>query len=43
MKHRGIEIEVTPPLDGHPAMAAALVDRAKSVDLAKRPSRALRT
>jgi sirohydrochlorin ferrochelatase len=45
-KHRTIEIEVTPPLDGHPAMAAALVDRAKSgdrptcVDLADQPARA---
>jgi sirohydrochlorin ferrochelatase len=26
----GLEIEVTAPLDGHPAMAAALVDRARS-------------
>lgn len=43
MTHLGIEIEVTPPLDGHPAMAAALVDRATSADLAKRLSRALRT
>jgi sirohydrochlorin ferrochelatase len=34
-KHHGIEIEVTPPLDGHPAMAAALVDLAKRVDLSK--------
>jgi len=25
----GIEIEVTPPLDGHPALLEALVDRAK--------------
>jgi sirohydrochlorin ferrochelatase len=45
-KHEGIEIEVTPPLDGHPAMAAALVDlarradRAKSVDLAEHLSQA---
>jgi sirohydrochlorin ferrochelatase len=33
--HPEIEIEVTPPLDGHPAMAAALVDRAKSADRAR--------
>jgi sirohydrochlorin ferrochelatase len=39
-KHRGIEIEVTPPLDGHPAMAAALVDRANFVDRTKRVDRA---
>jgi sirohydrochlorin ferrochelatase len=26
----GLEIEVTAPLDGHPAMAAALVDRARA-------------
>jgi sirohydrochlorin ferrochelatase len=31
-KHHEIEIEVTAPLDGHPAMAAALVDRAQTVD-----------
>jgi sirohydrochlorin ferrochelatase len=42
-RHHGIEIEVTPPLDGHPAMATALVDRARFVDLAERPSRALLT
>jgi len=36
----GIEIEVTPPLDGHPAMAAALVDRADG-SLSGRPSRAV--
>jgi sirohydrochlorin ferrochelatase len=43
-KHHGIEIEVTPPLDGHPAMAAALVDLANSADradLAEQPSRAV--
>lgn len=39
-KHHEIEIEVTPPLDGHPAMAAALVDLARSVDLSKRVDRA---
>jgi sirohydrochlorin ferrochelatase len=39
-KHGGIEIEVTPPLDGHPAMAAALVDRAQFVELAEGPARA---
>jgi len=26
--HPGVEIRVTPPLDGHPAMAQALADRA---------------
>ena len=26
--HPGLEIEVTPPLDGHPGMVDALVDRA---------------
>jgi sirohydrochlorin ferrochelatase len=33
--HRGVEIEVTAPLDGHPAMAAALVDRAQTADRAR--------
>jgi sirohydrochlorin ferrochelatase len=28
--HPGVEIEVTGPLDGHPAMAEALADRAKT-------------
>jgi sirohydrochlorin ferrochelatase len=28
--HRGLEIEVTPPLDGHPGLLHALVDRAKA-------------
>ena len=28
--HPGIEIEVTPPLDGHPGMVDALVDRARA-------------
>jgi sirohydrochlorin ferrochelatase len=28
-KHPAVEIEVTAPLDGHPSMAEALVDRAK--------------
>jgi sirohydrochlorin ferrochelatase len=28
-RHPGVEIEVTAPLDGHPSMAEALVDRAK--------------
>jgi sirohydrochlorin ferrochelatase len=28
--HPGMEIEVTAPLDGHPSMAEALVDRAKN-------------
>jgi sirohydrochlorin ferrochelatase len=27
-KHPGVEIDVTAPLDGHPSMAEALVDRA---------------
>jgi sirohydrochlorin ferrochelatase len=27
-KHPGLEIEVTPPLDGHPAMVEALLGRA---------------
>ena len=27
--HAGIEIVVTPPLDGHPAMVEALMDRAR--------------
>jgi sirohydrochlorin ferrochelatase len=27
--HPGLSIEVTPPLDGHPAMIAALLDRAQ--------------
>ena len=27
--HPGVEILVTPPLDGHPAMVDALVDRAR--------------
>jgi sirohydrochlorin ferrochelatase len=26
----GVELEVTPPLDGHPSMAEALLDRARS-------------
>ncbi len=34
-KHPAIEIEATPPLDGHPAMAAALVDLAKQPDRVK--------
>ncbi len=29
-QHRRIEIEVTEPLDGHPAMEVALVDRANT-------------
>ena len=28
-KHRGIDIEVTPPLEGHPALLQVLVDRAR--------------
>ena len=26
--HKGVEIRVTPPMDGHPSLAAILVDRA---------------
>lgn len=29
-EHPGLEIEVTPPLDGHPAMVEALLDRARA-------------
>lgn len=29
LEHPAFEFDVTPPLDGHPAMAAALVDRAR--------------
>jgi sirohydrochlorin ferrochelatase len=29
--HPGLEISVTPPLDGHPALLQALLDRAKSL------------
>jgi sirohydrochlorin ferrochelatase len=28
--HNGLEIAVTPPLDGHPALIQALLDRARS-------------
>ena len=28
--HRGLDIRVTPPLDGHPALVQALLDRANS-------------
>ncbi len=28
-KHQGLRIEVAPPLDGHPAMIEALLDRAQ--------------
>lgn len=28
--HPGIEIDVTPPLDGHPGMASALADRVRT-------------
>jgi sirohydrochlorin ferrochelatase len=28
--HPGLEIDVTPPLDGHPAMVDALLDRARN-------------
>jgi sirohydrochlorin ferrochelatase len=33
--HSAIEIEVTEPLDGHPAMEAALVDRAREITCAR--------
>jgi sirohydrochlorin ferrochelatase len=29
--HQGIQINVTPPLDGHPGLAAVLADRARNV------------
>jgi sirohydrochlorin ferrochelatase len=29
--HRGIQISVTPPLDGHPGLAAVLADRARNI------------
>jgi len=35
--HPGIEIEVAPPLDGHPAMIEALLDRAR--ESAAKPTR----
>lgn len=28
--HPGVEIRITPPLDGHPSLAAILVDRAEA-------------
>ena len=28
--HKGLEIRVTPPLDGHPALVEALLDRSQS-------------
>jgi sirohydrochlorin ferrochelatase len=28
--HQNVEIRVTPPLDGHPAMSQALLDRAQT-------------
>jgi sirohydrochlorin ferrochelatase len=31
--HNGLEIAVTPPLDGHPALIDALLDRAKSAQI----------
>ena len=30
LRHPGLEIEVTAPLDGHPALLAALLDRARA-------------
>jgi sirohydrochlorin ferrochelatase len=35
--HPGLAIEVTPPLDQHPAMADALLDRARESKLACKP------
>jgi sirohydrochlorin ferrochelatase len=32
LAHPGLDIRVTPPLDGHPALVEALLDRAKAVD-----------
>ena len=32
---RGVEIEVTAPLDGHPAMVDALLDRARELPVCK--------
>lgn len=32
-RRRGIEIEVTAPLDGHPALLQALVDRARESEI----------
>ena len=29
--HNGLQIAVTPPLDGHPALIQALLDRARSI------------
>jgi sirohydrochlorin ferrochelatase len=29
--HQGIQLTVTPPLDGHPGLAAVLADRARNV------------
>jgi sirohydrochlorin ferrochelatase len=37
-EHPGLEIEVTPPLDGHPAMLAALLDRAREAATTCKPS-----
>jgi len=31
LSHKGLHIEVTPPLDGHPALVQILADRALSV------------
>jgi sirohydrochlorin ferrochelatase len=31
--HNGLEIAVTPPLDGHPALVQILLDRARSVQM----------
>jgi sirohydrochlorin ferrochelatase len=35
LAHREIEIEAAPPLDGHPALIDALVDRSKLADRSK--------
>jgi sirohydrochlorin ferrochelatase len=39
--HTCVKIEVTPPLDGHPALLDALMDRAAGADRAARPNELL--
>lgn len=36
--HRGVEIRVAPPLDGHPALGAILKERAKEALAAGKPN-----
>lgn len=36
--HPGVKIEVTPPLDGHPAMINALIDRAREIERPAEPA-----